>query len=115
MPVFPASGASSRAGWAAGLADFADRLDSPGNGSWCARWGDRVVGTIAIDGEDLGGGVAHLRWFVVEEGKRGGGLARRLLAEALAFRDGRGFAATRLWTFRGLDAARRLHEEGGVA
>jgi len=49
----------------------------------------------------------------VEEGKRGGGLARRLLAEALAFRDGQGFAATRLWTFRGLDAARRLHEEAG--
>jgi hypothetical protein len=36
-----------------------------------------------------------------------------LLAEAVAFCDRQGFAETQLWTFRGLDAARRLYESCG--
>jgi len=101
---------------AAGLAEFLPRLDRPCNAVWTALDGDRIVGTIAIDGEDLSGDglrIAHLRWFIVEDGRRGGGLGRRLLDEALAFADRAGFAETRLWTFRGLDAARRLYEAAG--
>ncbi|CAO3438768.1 GNAT family N-acetyltransferase [Azospirillum endophyticum] len=101
---------------AAGLADFLPRLDRPCNAVWTALDGDRIVGTIAIDGEDLSSqapGTAHLRWFIVEDGRRGGGLGRRLLDEAVAFADRSGFAETRLWTFRGLDAARRLYEAAG--
>lgn len=103
---------------AAGLAEFLPRLDRPCNAVWTALDGDRIVGTIAIDGEDLSGPaaaprVAHLRWFIVEDGRRGGGLGRRLLDEAVAFADRTGFAETRLWTFRGLDAARRLYEAAG--
>ncbi|CAO3404370.1 GNAT family N-acetyltransferase [Azospirillum palustre] len=107
---------------AAGLADFLPRLDRPCNAVWTALDGDRIVGTVAIDGEDLSGDapgagsaprIAHLRWFIVEDGRRGGGLGRRLLDEALAFADRTGFAETRLWTFRGLDAARRLYEAAG--
>lgn len=99
---------------AAGLAEFAGRLDKPCNRLWSAvRSGGTVVGTVAVDGEDLGQGVAHLRWFIVDDGLRGGGIGRRLLAEAVAFCDARGFAETRLWTFRGLDAARRLYEAQG--
>lgn len=107
---------------AAGLADFLPRLDRPCNAVWTALDGDRIVGTVAIDGEDLSGDapgagsaprIAHLRWFIVEDGRRGGGLGRRLLDEAVAFADRTGFAETRLWTFRGLDAARRLYEAAG--
>lgn len=103
---------------AAGLAEFLPRLDRPCNAVWTALDGDRIVGTIAIDGEDLSGDapaprIAHLRWFIVEDGRRGGGVGRRLLDEALAFADRTGFAETRLWTFRGLDAARRLYEAAG--
>ncbi|WP_377811965.1 GNAT family N-acetyltransferase (plasmid) [Azospirillum sp. A29] len=103
---------------AAGLADFLPRLDRPCNAVWTALDGDRIVGTIAIDGEDLSTDtpaprIAHLRWFIVEDGRRGGGLGRRLLDEAVAFADRTGFAETRLWTFRGLDAARRLYEAAG--
>ncbi|MBY6264062.1 MarR family transcriptional regulator [Azospirillum sp. 412522] len=109
---------------AAGLADFLPRLDRPRSAVWAALDGDRIVGTIAIDGEDLSGdasapgtapGIAHLRWFIVEDGRRGGGLGRRLLDEAVAFADRSGFTETRLWTFRGLDAARRLYEAAGFA
>ena len=98
---------------AAGLAEFADRLDRPGNGFWAACRGERIVGTIAIDGEDLGAGTAHLRWFIVAEEERGSGLGRRLLDEAIGFSDAQGLAGIRLWTFRGLDAARRLYEAAG--
>ena len=98
---------------AAGLAEFAARLDKPRNGLWTALSAGQIVGSVAVDGEDLGKGIAHLRWFIVDDGVRGAGLGRKLLAEALAFCDRQGFAAVHLWTFRGLDAARRLYEDAG--
>lgn len=98
---------------AAGMADFVLRLDRPCNGLWTAQDGDGILGTIAIDGEDLGEGAAHLRWFILDEGARGLGLGSQLLAEAVAFCDRQKFACIRLWTFKGLDAARRLYEKAG--
>lgn len=98
---------------AAGMAEFAGRLDSPRNRIWSARRGDQIVGGIAIDGEDLGGDIAHLRWFIVADGQRGAGIGRALLSAALDFCDGQGFAETHLWTFRGLEAARVLYEGHG--
>ncbi len=98
---------------AKGLAEFFERLDNSGNGLWLALQGDRIVGTVAIDGEDLGPGVAHLRWFIVDDGTRGGGIGRKLLAEALRFCDRQGFAEVQLWTFRGLETARHLYEALG--
>lgn len=100
---------------AGGLADFAARLDRPANQLWLAVAGGEIVGTVAVDGEDLGPGLAHLRWFIVDDGRRGAGLGRRLLGEAVAFCDRRGIAETHLWTFKGLDAARRLYEAAGFA
>lgn len=93
----------------------ADNLGNGPNGFWVAGLDGRAVGTIAIDGEDLGPGVAHLRWFILAEGLRGRGLGKRLLEAALAFVDGRGLRETRLWTFQGLDAARHLYERAGFA
>ncbi|MFZ1428132.1 MAG: bifunctional helix-turn-helix transcriptional regulator/GNAT family N-acetyltransferase [Geminicoccaceae bacterium] len=98
---------------AAGLAEFAARLDKSCNQLWLAVQLSRIVGTVAIDGEDLGPGRAHLRWFIVDDGMRGGGVGRRLLAEAVAFCERQHFAECHLWTFRGLDAARRLYEAHG--
>ena len=70
-------------------------------------------GSIAIDGQDLGHNEAHLRWFILDDGCRGSGVGRQLLREAVHFCDQSGFAATQLWTFKGLDAARRLYEAHG--
>ena len=108
-------GRSFEAQVAAGLAEFANRLDNPCNELWLAVQAGVTVGTIAIDGEDMGSGVAHLRWFIVEDGLRGGGIGRRLLTEAIDFCDRRGFAEVQLWTFQGLDAARRLCEALGFS
>jgi DNA-binding MarR family transcriptional regulator/GNAT superfamily N-acetyltransferase len=98
---------------AAGLADFLGRLDHPDNQLWLAIDHGRIVGSVAIDGEDLGAPNAHLRWFILDEELRGAGVGRRLLSNALAFCDERGFETTQLWTFKGLDAARSLYERFG--
>jgi len=98
---------------AGGMADFIGRLDTPRNQIWYAIKADRILATITIDGEDLGNNIAHLRWFIVDKELRGNGMGRRLLKEALSFCDEQQFSEIQLWTFKGLDAARRLYEEAG--
>lgn len=98
---------------AGGLADFCGRLDNPLNGIWTAQKGGEIVGSLAIDGEDMGPGIAHLRWFIVGDEARGSGAGKRLLNTALAFVDAHGFRETHLSTFAGLDAARHLYESRG--
>ncbi|WP_342587309.1 GNAT family N-acetyltransferase [Pseudaminobacter soli (ex Li et al. 2025)] len=100
---------------AAGLAEFCDRLGNPTNEIWAAMGGNEILGSVAIDGEDMGPGVAHLRWFIVDDALRGSGSGKRLLSAALAFADAKGFAETHLWTFSGLHAARHLYETRGFA
>ncbi|ARU04920.1 MarR family transcriptional regulator [Comamonas serinivorans] len=95
------------------LAAYTGRLQSPCNRIWTAQLHGRIVGSLAIDGEDLGDNKAHLRWFILDDGCRGSGIGRRLMAEAMAFCDIRGFDETHLWTFQGLDAARALYESFG--
>lgn len=100
---------------ASGMAEFAGRLDQPCNRIWVATLNERIVGSVAIDGQDLGNNQAHLRWFILDDGCRGGGVGRQLLREAVAFCDRFGFEAIELATFKGLDAARRLYEAEGFA
>lgn len=98
---------------ASGMADFSQRLDRPMNRIWLALQGGEIVGSIAVDGEDLGAGKGHVRWVIVDDGVRGSGTGKRLLDAAMAFCDAQGFAETHLWTFKGLDAARKLYESAG--
>ncbi len=98
---------------ASGLAEFCGRLDNPRNAIWTAMQDQSLVGAVAIDGEDLGPGVAHLRWFIVEDGQRGRGIGKKLLSTAIAFSEASGFSEIDLWTFAGLDAARHLYEAHG--
>jgi len=97
---------------AGGLAEFAPRLRDPRNQIWAALEGDTVIGTIAVDGEDMAP-AAHLRWFILHESAHGAGIGRALLQVALAHVDAQGFSETRLWTFAGLDPARVLYERHG--
>jgi DNA-binding MarR family transcriptional regulator/GNAT superfamily N-acetyltransferase len=98
---------------ATGVAEFAGRLNNTRNAIWVAESAGRIVGSLAIDGEDLGNDEAHLRWFILDDGCRGGGTGRHLLTEALDFCDRQNFSAIQLWTFKGLEAARRLYESLG--
>lgn len=98
---------------AGGLASFCDRLHHPDNQIWLAIQEHQIVGSIAIDGEDLGNNTAHLRWFIMGEKVRGTGVGRQLLTQAIEFVDVHNFKETQLWTFNGLCAARHLYEANG--
>lgn len=95
------------------LAEFVTRVERPGNAVWYATRLDEIVGSIAIDGEDLDDGCAHLRWFMVDPKRHGAGIGMRLLDQALKFADQEGFEQVHLWTLKGLDAARELYERQG--
>ncbi|WP_253426669.1 helix-turn-helix domain-containing GNAT family N-acetyltransferase [Pseudomonas sp. GGS8] len=97
---------------ASDMAELMGRLHNPRNEVWVALDGERIVGSIAIDGEGEGG-EAILRCFILDDSARGKGAGKRLLAEAIKFCDEHGFCATRLWTFKGLDVARKLYEDFG--
>lgn len=98
---------------AADLEAFLADQPHPGCGLWFARRAQAIVGSIAIDGREGAARGAHLRWFIVDDAVRGGGGGRLLLDHALAFCAACGFDRVHLWTFAGLDAARRLYESRG--
>ena len=108
-------GASFETTVASGLADFIARVDTPDNAIWSLSTHGEITGSIAIDGEDLTDGIAHLRWFIVDDCLRGSGMGKQLLQTALDFCEERGFAQTHLWTIEGLDAARHLYEQHGFS
>ncbi len=95
------------------LAGFIAELSGEESAIWHATLEDRLVGSIVIDGLDLGEGRAHLRWFIVDPSCRGTGLGKQLLRSALDFVDERHFTETHLWTLKGLEAARALYERTG--
>lgn len=106
-------GAAFESKVASGLAEFVPRLGRPGNEVWHLDLHGRIIGSLAIDGEDLGGGKAHLRWFIIDDEARGTSFGQALMERALTFCDNRDFQVIHLSTFKGLDAARRLYERNG--
>lgn len=100
--------------WAAqGTSDFFKRRSSPDTRVWYVEYNNCICGSIAIDGEDLEGDVAHLRWFIIEDSLRGQGYGNELIANAVSFCDAREYKEVHLWSFRGLDPARHLYEKYG--
>lgn len=95
------------------VADFCEGLADGRDGLWLAMLGDRIEGSVAIRAPRAPGEPAHLRWFFVAEALRGRGAGRALLDAALGFCRERGHDTVELWTFAGLDAARRLYERAG--
>jgi len=96
------------------LGAFVCRHEPAHDRLWLVLRGDEVLGSLVIDGGD-GGGVAHLRWFILDACLRGQGLGRRLMAEAMAFCREGGFRSVYLWTLAGLEAALHLYQDHGFA
>lgn len=95
-------------------AEFVTRLHLHPSQLWCAANGDgQVIGAVAIDGSHGLAEGAHLRWFILDPQHQGRGLGSRLLDMALGFCRERGFERVGLWTFAGLQDARRLYESRG--
>ncbi|MFX5145963.1 GNAT family N-acetyltransferase, partial [Acinetobacter baumannii] len=63
---------------ASGVAEFSERLHDQNNNIWLAIHNDQIIGSVAIDGQDLGNNEAHLRWFILENGYQGSGIGKRL-------------------------------------
>lgn len=95
------------------LAAFIDRYDGKSDGLWTAVIGERIAGSIAIDGLRAAEEGAHLRWFILDPHHHGRGTGGRLLAEAVRFCRDCGHPRITLWTFAGLDTARHLYERAG--
>ena len=74
---------------------------------------ERFLGSIVIDSADYAGRGAHLRWFIVSPEAQRTGLGKQVLDRALGFCRERGYHRVYLYTFAGLDSARRLYEQAG--
>jgi len=101
---------------AANLEHFLRRLDHPDNEAFVALSGDAIIGTIFVDGSQRmedGQKFAKIRAFIVEEAFHGKGIGKMLMNNAMSFVDDQGFVEARLWSFKGLDAARTLYERAG--
>jgi GNAT superfamily N-acetyltransferase len=78
---------------------------------WIAERGGSLVGCVAI--VEASPRAAQLRWFLVDPSARGAGLGKRLLNEAVAFCQGRGYQTITLWTVSALTAAAHLYRSAG--
>ncbi len=95
------------------LSEFLRRFNEARDGFWVARTGEKVVGSIAIDGVDHDSLGAHLRWFILAPEIQGQGIGNTLLSEAIEFCQKKKYSRIYLWTFAGLDPARHLYEKFG--
>jgi GNAT superfamily N-acetyltransferase len=96
------------------FADFLDRYDPERDRIFLALDGGRIAGALVIDGgADRERNAARLRFFILDDSCRGGGVGAKLMGAAMDFLKERGFGRCSLMTFAGLDAARALYERSG--
>jgi GNAT superfamily N-acetyltransferase len=95
------------------LSEFLNRFNQDHDGFWLAIMDDKIVGAVAIDGNEAKTSGARLRWFVVDPECRGRGVGQRLLGEAIAFCRRANIRRVYLHSFAGLDAARHVYDKFG--
>jgi GNAT superfamily N-acetyltransferase len=95
------------------LSEFFKRYDEARDGFWTVLVGNRVEGSITIDGIHDESEGAHLRWFIISDALRGKGAGNQLMNTAIRFCKDKGYNKIYLWTFDGLGAARHLYEKAG--
>lgn len=95
------------------LALFMTNFKNGRDGFWAAVVEDRFAGAIAIDGSQSSTEGARLRWFIVAPELQGNGIGAKLIGSAVDFCRTAGHDRVFLWTFRGLDSARKLYEKAG--
>lgn len=84
---------------AAEIAAFLRCSDPVVNGFWVALMDNRIVGAIAIDGQEADTRGARLRWLIVAQEYQGRGLGKLLIREAVEFCKRARFSQIYLTTF----------------
>jgi GNAT superfamily N-acetyltransferase len=92
------------------LSIFVSEFDANRDGLWVATADDKFAGAVAIDGKQAMTEGARLRWFIVDPEFQGAGLGNQLISRAVQFCKEKGYPKIFLWTFEGLEPARRLYE-----
>jgi len=93
------------------LSIFVSEFDADRDGFWVATANGKFAGSVAIDGHNVHTDGARLRWFIVAPEFQNAGIGKKLISEALEFCRMKKYPKVFLWTFEGLDAARRLYEQ----
>lgn len=95
------------------LSDFIRHFQNHRDGFWAAAIGDAFAGSIAVDGRRSAEEGVRLRWFIVPPEFQGRGIGDALMSCCLDFCRQTGHRRVFLWTFAGLDAARKLYLRHG--
>ena len=98
---------------ATGLASFLSRYDESQDRFWIAVDGQRIVGSITIDGSEAATKGAHYRWFILDPEYQGKGIGNQLMGEAMRFCEEKNFQRVSLSTFAGLDLRVICMRNGG--
>lgn len=95
------------------LSEFIGSFQEGRDGFWVATYEGEPIGAIAVDGKRAHTEGARIRWYIVAPDFQGYGIGRTLLCDALTFCKSSSYKKVYLWTFRGLNRARRLYERAG--
>jgi DNA-binding MarR family transcriptional regulator/ribosomal protein S18 acetylase RimI-like enzyme len=97
--------------------EFAAVPDTATKALWVAEQGGEVAGSVYIvpAAATEPEGTAQLRMLYVEPAFRGRGIAKRLVAEALAFSRAAGYRRVILWTQDCLSSARSIYQKAGFS
>lgn len=93
------------------LSDFIRKFDDSRDGLWVATKDGIFAGSVSIDGQKAHTEGARLRWFIVAPEFQNAGIGKKLISQAVEFCRMKKYSKVFLWTFEGLDAARRLYEQ----
>ena len=92
------------------LSEFVRQFDEKRDGLWVAAKKGEFTGAIAIDGTHAFKEGARLRWFIVAPQFQKAGIGKKLFLSAIDFCKQQRYSKIYLWTFKGLEDARRLYE-----
>jgi GNAT superfamily N-acetyltransferase len=92
------------------FSEFMQDFQAQRDGLWTARKSNAFAGSIGIDGKEAHSQGARLRWFIVLPDFQRTGIGNVLLTRAIEFCRSRNYPRIYLWTFKGLESARRLYE-----
>jgi len=92
------------------LSDFVRQFDEKRDGLWVAAKKENFAGAIAIDGAQAFKEGARLRWFIVAPQFQKTGIGKSLILRAIDFCRKQRYPNVYLWTFKGVEDARRRYE-----